>query len=380
VPGLFLLDQLIRANANVMTKRKLRIAQFVTSQRALPAPKGVIWAPIDLALEIADAMAERGHAMTFYAPPSPAVQHRVVSGRLTGGVCDAELAKFFDKERKARKMPFGSQHIELFDAYLIGKMIEDANRGLYDVLHFHHECALPFAGFSKVPMAVTLHDPINANGEMAYRLLNHPNAHLVSISMAQRRPAADLNWSANIYNGIDVGAFSFRANPKDKFLFCSRLIPQKGVEDAVAAAKLARAELDIVGLHYDSAYLRGIRKLCTSKVRYRGFVDRTRLPRVYGQAKALLFPIKWEEPFGLVMAEAMACGTPVIAYGRGSVPEIVKDGVSGFIVKTPMQMAAAMKKIDRIDRQECRAWAVGQFGKRRMVDDYERLYLKLANK
>lgn len=347
---------------------------MVTAQRALPQPKGVIWAPIDLAIDLADGMKEKGHHVTFYAPPSPKLKHKVVSRRLQYGINDAEFLDNIKKERKI--MPYGLNHVSLFDQYLITELYKDAEKGKFDVIHMHVERALPFVQFFKTPTLITFHDPINPFGARALRLFKGPRMHLVSISDAQRKPAPDLSYAGTVYNGIDMDMFKFGATPTDRFLFCSRLLRQKGVEDAIGATKQCRGKLDIVGRHYSKLYLKSIKAMCTSNIVYRGSKNRSDLPKLYRQAKALLFPIKWEEPFGLVMVEAMACGTPVIAYNRGSVPEVIKDGVTGFIVKNKRGMVRAMRKIDTIDRRACREWVEKRFSTQRMVDDYEKLYFK----
>ncbi|MFH1047545.1 MAG: glycosyltransferase family 4 protein [Patescibacteria group bacterium] len=358
--------------------KKLRIAQFITSQRSMPAAKGVIWAPIDLGLEIADTLANRGHQTTFYAPPSPSITgHKIISGNLRQGVFDEANGRGMQAELK--KMPYGVPQVALFDAYLLKLMFDDAARGKYDLLHVHHERALPFIEHCPVPTVITLHDPINPFAKRAFSLFAGPKTHFVSISQAQRRAAPRLPYAATVYNGIDTAAFRLGDDQRRKrLLFCSRLVPQKGVEDAIFAAKASGLELDIVGRYYDRKYFDLVAKSFNRQIHYRGNIERRRLPSIYGQAKALLFPIKWEEPFGLVMIEAMACGTPVIAYDRGSVREVIKDGVTGFIVKDKRQLVSAIKKIDRLDPLACRAWVERKFSVKRMVDDYEELYLKLA--
>lgn len=367
----------IKHDYHNMARKKLRIAQFVTSQRSLPMPEGVIWAPIDLAIDIADAMTDRGHEMTFYAPPSPKLKHKVISGKLGFGITDESFRKKIAPER--RRNPFGLNHVCIFDQYLLGLMFKDAQKGMYDVLHVHSERALSMVRFfPKTPTLVTLHDPINPYGARAYRLFNGPHMHLISISKAQRKPAPDLSYFANIYNGIDTEMFPFREKPGGHFLFCGRLLKQKGVEDAVAVAKMNGSKLHIIGRHYSKSYLKSIKKLCTKKIVFRGNFKRNALAKEYGRAKALLFPIKWEEPFGLVMIEAMSAGTPVIAYDRGSVREVVKDGVTGFIVKNKRQMASAMKKIDKIDRRACRDHVLKNFTIKKMMDDYEKAYYRAA--
>jgi len=363
-------------NMPQIKRKKLRIAQFITSQRSLPTPKGAIWAPIDLGLEIADAMAERGHKTTFYAPPSPTIKHKVISGKLKGGIFDKET--YLEMKPELKKMPFGIPHIALFDAYLLNLMFADAAKGKYDVLHLHHERALPMVNDSRTPAIITLHDPINPYAARAYSLFRGPNARLISISMSQRAPAPNLPYAANIYNGVDTEVFKFGKAKRENFMTSGRLVPQKGLEDAIYAAKQCRVGLDIYGRYYSKYYYKTLAKTFTKKVRHRGNLVRSRLPAAYGRAKAMLFPIKWEEPFGLVMIEAMSCGTPVIAYDRGSVREVIKDGVTGYIVKNKRQMISAMKKIDRIDRHVCREWVQKRFSLERMVDDYEKLYHRVA--
>ncbi len=358
--------------------KKLRIAQFVTALRSLPAGKDVIWAPMDLALDIAEGAVAEGHDMTFYAPEASRIPYKVISGGLEYGISDPAFLKKTEAERKA--MPYASQQATLFDQYLLSRMFADAAKGRYDVLHVHSERALPFVADCPVPILITLHDPISAYGRIVYRLFKGKKARFISISMAQRRPAPDLSYAANIYNGVDTDLFRPSGAKRSAFLFCSRLVQQKGVEDAIMAAKMAGERLDVVGKHYNAAYLEKVRALCTGPVKYVGMRPRASLPGIYGKAKALLFPIKWEEPFGLVMIEAMACGTPVIAYDRGSVREVIEDGVTGFIVKTPKQMAAAMKRIDEIDPQACRDRVERLFSIERMVDRYLATYRAAAKK
>ena len=354
-------------------KRSLRIATMIASQYALPIPEEVIHAPIDLAVRLADEMKRRGHETTFYAPPSTGFAHPVVSGRLDRPLQGDPILER-EKEREREKIYM------LADQYLLSLLYRDAADGRYDVAHVHPiDRGLPFADLAPIPTVYTLHDPIYPWRAEMFGLYAGGNRHIVSISEAQRAGAPELPYARNVYNGVDVEKYAFSASPEDRFAFVGRLLAKKGVKEAIEAAKRADAMLDVVGRPFaeDSFWKEQAEPLLDDRRRHL-LVDRKDLPAVYQRAKALLFPIKWDEPFGLVMIEAMACGTPVIAFDRGSVREVVEDGVTGFIVKDVDEMVEAMKRIGEIDRRACRARVEEKFSFSRMADGYENLYLELA--
>ncbi|MEK7603932.1 MAG: glycosyltransferase, partial [Patescibacteria group bacterium] len=162
--------------------------------------------------------------------------------------------------------------------------------------------------------------------------------------------------------------------------FAGRLEEKKGVFEAIQVAQATNSKLLIAGSPSEGKYWdEKIAPHLNDKIRYIGLVPYNEIARYFRNAKAFLFPILWEEPFGLVMAEAMAAGTPVIAFNRGSVPEVVVDGKTGFIVKTVEEMAEAIRKIGQIDRRECRKHVEDNFSVEKMVDGYERAFLKILN-
>jgi len=209
-----------------------------------------------------------------------------------------------------------------------------------------------------------------------------PNQHYISISDAQRKPAPNLNYAATIYNGIDLGAFPFSGSHDDYLLFIGRLQPEKGLAEAVQIARMTGEKLLIIGPPVTGEYWdKKIAPYLGDKIQYLGFVPREELFKYYQRAKVTLAPIQWEEPFGLILTESMACGAPVIAFARGSVPEIVVEGKTGFIIKDNNleAMASAVKKIDEIKRIDCRRHIEENFSVQRMIDRYEEVFLGIIS-
>jgi len=254
----------------------------------------------------------------------------------------------------------------------------------FDVLHFHTDL-LHFPIFR--PWAsrtvTTLHGRLDLP-DLApfYREFN--DMPLVSISNDQRRPLPHARWMATIPHGLPRGNTRYYPNPAGGYLaFLGRISPEKRPDRAIAIAKLAGIKVKIAAKvdRVDEVYFeREIRPLLSHPlVEFIGEIDESDKPEFLGNARALLFPIDWPEPFGLVMIEAMACGTPTIAYRAGSVPEVIEHGVSGFIVDDEEAAAQAVRRIDDIDRAAVRACFERRFTVERMAEDYLRLYRALAS-
>jgi glycosyltransferase involved in cell wall biosynthesis len=253
----------------------------------------------------------------------------------------------------------------------------------FDVIHAHIDwLSLPLLSRLGVPFLTTLHGRLDLPG-LPDVIRAFPEASLVSISEHQRYPLPRANWVGTILHGLPVELFRPSYEPGSYLAFLGRLTEDKGPEDVVRialatgrqlriAAKLPRGETTYFKNHLQP-YIDG------EKIELIGEVDETRKQPFLAGAAALLFPIRWPEPFGLVMIEAMACGTPVIAYRSGSVPEVVEDGVTGFIVDTAEQAIRAVNRIARLDRTKIRARFEERFSAKRMAKEYETQYLGLIS-
>jgi glycosyltransferase involved in cell wall biosynthesis len=253
----------------------------------------------------------------------------------------------------------------------------------FDVLHFHLDY-WPNSVFSRqsVPFVTTLHGRLDLPEFAAvYRLF--PQAPVVSISDSQRAPLPDLNWVSTVYHGIpEKLLFPVEAEPS-YFAFLGRICPEKGIERAILIAKACGVKLKVAAKvdKADRAYYEAevAPLLADANVEFIGEINDAQKPAFLSGAKALLFPIDWPEPFGLVMIEAMGCGCPVIAFRRGSVPEVMEDGVTGFVVDSVEQAIAAARRIDTIDRAGVRRTFERRFTARRMAEDYLDVYERLID-
>jgi len=239
-------------------------------------------------------------------------------------------------------------------------------------------------GNDKVPILTTLHRPIDA--EEAKVLRSFPSINYLALSYDQKKNAEEQNIKILdvVYNGINPKEYEFNGKPEDYFLYLGRLNKEKGVVTAIEIAKAADKKLVVAGNIAGPAewnyFFRDVQpRLNSDKISFVGEVDFKEKIKLLKNAKALLFPINRREPFGLVMIESMACGTPVIAFNRGSVPEVVEDKKTGFIVESKEQMIEAMENIGKIKRKDCRKSVEKKFTLKQMVDKYEEIYKKLIS-
>jgi glycosyltransferase involved in cell wall biosynthesis len=246
-----------------------------------------------------------------------------------------------------------------------------------DVVH-DHTLAGPLVALGRsIPTVVSAHGPVGGELGDYYSHLGE-SVSLVAISNAQRRSAPHLPWAATVYNSIPVREYPFREDKDDYILFLGRMSPDKGAHLAIDAARQAKTHLIIAGKctePTEHAYFKErVAPRLGPDIEWVGEADTGTKKDLLSHARCLLFPIQWEEPFGIVMVEAMACGTPVVALPHGSVAEVVKHGVTGYICDDPSQLAAAIARSEAIDPAACRTWVAGKFDVASMVSGYEMVY------
>jgi glycosyltransferase involved in cell wall biosynthesis len=251
----------------------------------------------------------------------------------------------------------------------------------FDVIHFHVDYLhFPFSRRQPHPHLTTLHGRLDIP-ELPALYRTYPEMPVVSISDAQRAPLPWLNWQGTVHHGLPLDLMTLHERPGDYLAFLGRISPEKGVDRAIEIARRSGRTLRIAAKvdRADKVYYEDVIKplLDGPGVEYIGEVGGKDKEEFLGNAHALLFPINWPEPFGLVMIEAMACGTPVIACRRGSVPEVIDDGVTGFIVDDVEGGAAAVERVATLDRRRCRAVLEERFSAARMTRDYLALYHRL---
>jgi glycosyltransferase involved in cell wall biosynthesis len=254
----------------------------------------------------------------------------------------------------------------------------------FDILHFHVDYLhYPLALRQATPHVTTLHGRLDLPA-LVPLYQTFPTVPVVSISEAQRTPLPGLNWLGTVYHGLPEDLYTFCDTPGRYLAFLGRISPEKGVEDALAIARQVGMPLKIVAKvdRVDQAYFQAVIQplLADPLVEYLGEMGEQEKNRFLGQAYALLFPIQWPEPFGLVMIEALACGTPVIAYGRASVPEILTEGVTGWLVADMAKAVQAVPRVATLSRARCREVFVARFTAARMAQDYVRLYERVAGR
>lgn len=253
----------------------------------------------------------------------------------------------------------------------------------FDVMHCHVDyLAFPAARLAATPTVHTLHGRLDLSYLRAV-FREFQDLPLVSISDAQRQPLRDLglNWAGTVYHGLRTEDYSFSPEPGQYLAFCGRICPEKRPDLAIAVAQRAGlplkllAKVDAVDRDYFEREIEPM--LDTPGVEFLGEGDEFRKREFLRQALALLFPIDWPEPFGLVMIEAMVTGTPVVTRPCGAAPEVVVNGRTGFIADSLEDLVAAVKRVDMLDRGECRRHVEQRFSVSRMVDEYEALYARL---
>jgi len=244
----------------------------------------------------------------------------------------------------------------------------------YQLIHNNFDfLPLSYSGLVETPVLTTIHGFSSPRIMPVYRKYNG-KGHYVAISEADRSP--ELDYAATIHHGIPVEKYTYRDNPDDYLLFFGRIHHDKGTYESIRLAKQVGMPLVIAGIIQDQVYFdRYVAPyIDNDQVRYIGPVGPEGKAEVLGKGRALLHLINFDEPFGLSVAEAMACGTPVIAFNRGSMPELIKDGVTGYLVEDLDQACASIFRMDELRREDCRRHVENNFTVELMVDRYIRVY------
>lgn len=352
----------------------------------------VIFAPGFLALSLADGLVGLGHEVTLFSPGPVKTNAKNITADLTN----------FEHELSLR----GDDYLSLLQKHplvfislarqvqgeIIANAYRRANDGEFDLIHVYaneEELALTFAEFCQEPVVFTHHEPFNFLAKYRSVFPKYKNLNWLSISLSQRKSMPpDTNWVGNVYHGIDKGRFHLQdSSAKDKYVaYFGRIIEPKGVHLAIAAAKEAGVKLKIAGKHYsgqgkDSYWTKQIEPLIDGEnAEYVGFLKTDAEKQEFlGNAKALLVPSTWEEPFGMVMIESLACGTPVIGLGNGAIPEIIENGKTGFVAMED-KLADSILGVDQIDRKVCRQEFENRFTSERMCQEHSLVYEKLTKK
>jgi len=368
--------------------KKLKIALFSSIDQTIPPPRNIINAPMAFTEILARRLSKKGHRVTLFAIKNSHVR----------GVKIYTLDYKWDKNLKTEKKDWVSYtaFTTSFLNYGLQKDIKKFYNQLavseiclkqkeFDIIHFNYseiDNIIPFSKLFKTSILIVIHDFLTPLRKVVLKKAREfKNIHFVSLSNSQRKEYPLASFIKTIYHGIDTKKYQFNSIPKNYLLFSGRLLYKKGVDEAIKVAQKSKNNLKIIGTINDlSYYNKSIKPHLNKSIQYLGVKSGQQLVSLYQDARALLFPIKWEEPFGLVMIEAQACGCPVIAFDRGPVREIIKDGETGFIVKNSKEMIKAVKKIGQIERKECRKRVEENFSLEKMIDNYEEVYYKILKR
>lgn len=364
-----------------MKRKKLRIAMLASNLLRIPPaakhiPPGFSGAPEMVVSRITEGLVKRGHKVTLFASGNSKTK--------------AKLANIREKDSYSEKR-IGVRHHRLFEHPLIFQAYQMAREGKFDIIHSHFDIRTgAYAPFVKTPTVSTIHSSLDSFLMKNILKFYKNTQYYVSISNAQRKPIKDLNYIGTVYHGVDLEKIKPSFKKGGYFVTLGRIVEGKGNLDAVKAIIKTNEKLLLMGMPVpNSQYWKKIKPHINNKqIDHLGFMPRKKMFSYLRNAKALILPAYIDEPFGLTMIEAMACGVPVIAYRKGSVPELIKNGRNGFVVP-PLDkkgdpnikgLTETIRKIEQIDRKECRRSAEEKFTFEKMIDGYEEVYHKILER
>lgn len=309
-----------------------------------------------------EELVRQGHEVTLFASGDSATKARLVAG------CQRSLR--LDK-RCIDKLAHQTVMLE--------RVFQRAME--FDIVHFHVDYLhFPLSRRQPITNVTTLHGRLDIP-DLVPLYQEFRDMRVISISNAQREPLPSANWQATVYHGLPVDLYRFRPEPGSYLAFVGRISPEKRVDRAIEIAKRVQiplkiaAKVDPVDRHYFKSTIKPL--LCEPLVEFIGEIGEGEKDEFLGNAYALLLPIDWPEPFGLVMVEAIACGTPVIAYRDGAVPEVIEEGHTGFIVEELEDAVEAVRRIPELSRKRCREAFEERFTATRMAHDYVKVFERL---
>jgi glycosyltransferase involved in cell wall biosynthesis len=336
----------------------MRIAQIAPLWEQVPPPA---YGGTELVVSLlTEELVRRGHEVTLFA-----------SGDST------TTATLESVHPRALRLDKSIKEAAIYEMLQLSQVYQRAKE--FDVIHSHMGCAaLPYAPLVKTPTVHTMHGIFTPDNE---KMFTHARRQpFISISDSQREPRLALNCVATVYNGVDTSTYRFYPQPSDPpyLAFLGRLSPEKGTHHAIAIAKKTGYPLKIAGKIdvVDVAYYEQeiAPHIDGEQIQYLGEANHAQKNVLMGNAFATLFPITWREPFGLVMIESMASGTPVIAMNMGSTSEIIVHGKTGFLCQSVQECIEAVAQVPGLDRWDCRQHVESHFSARRMADGYEEVY------
>lgn len=308
---------------------------------------------------LTEALVKRGHEVTLFA-----------SG---DSITEARLASVYPRGMREAGLKdlYGMNYWTLLN---IGSAYDRQQE--YDIIHDHIvPLSLPTANIAVTPVLATMHAPFTPDNKRLFQTLRHPG--IVTISDAQAHPVPGIHHIGTVYNGLPMDDYPFCYSPENYLLFVGRMSPEKGIHIAIDAAQQLDMELIIAAKleKTDQSYFREyIEPHLSERIRWIGEVDEANRNILMSKARAFLHPVTWREPFGLTIIEAMACGCPVIAFDKGSIPEIIRNGITGYVVSDIEGMIDAIEHISTIDRHATSEYARAMFSAEKMTDAYETLY------
>lgn len=314
---------------------------------------------------LTEELVRMGHDVTLFA-----------SG---DSITSAKLQSVYPRAlREARlKDLYGSNTWSLFN---IGLAYQQKEK--FDIIHDHNgHLSVPTANVADIPTVMTMHGPFVPEIRKIFQELRKP--YLVTISESQGYAAPNLNFAGTVHNGLDMKSYPFSEEHDGYLLFVGRISIEKGVHHAVEAAQqlnlplIIAAKLDAIDRPYFREY---IEPYLSDSIQWIGEVDEAERNRLMSRAMCFLHPVTWHEPFGLTIIEAMACGCPVIGFDKGSIPEIVKNGETGFVVRDTEAMLDAISHIGTIERKKCREHSLENFSAEKMAKGYEKIYEEILSK